>query len=120
MKNHVKLFSVKLQLFVIAFFLSVTSTFTYAQIKVKPDGKVGIGITNPDAPFQVHGTLTKFSFPSGMYSPVPLLLDCQYDQTRFYPNTDDKGYLGQYSKFWHAAYSSIGYIDDFSISAEYS
>ena len=94
----------------VAVFLTICN-YTNAQVKVKSNGYVGIGTTNPGSPFQVHVSSTKFSFPSGMYSPTPLLLDCYYDQTRFYPYTNQKGYLGISSKFWLWCYITNGRFD---------
>ena len=94
----------------VAVFLTICN-YINAQVKVKSNGYVGIGTTNPGSPFQVHVSSTKFSFPSGMYSPTPLLLDCYYDQTRFYPYTNQKGYLGISSKFWLWCYITNGRFD---------
>jgi len=84
---------------------------TNAQIKVKPDGKVGIGILNPQVSFHVHGTQTKFSFPEASYQASPVFLDRYYDLTRFYPETDDKGYIGLTDKYWNRCYISYGTYD---------
>ncbi len=83
-----------LRVLILCVLFFILSDSTYAQIKVKTDGKVGIGILNPDAQLQIHGTLTKFSFPTGTYSPTPLLIDSYYSNSRFYPYAEDKGYLG--------------------------
>ncbi len=82
-----------------------------AQIKLKTDGKVGIGILNPETQFHVHGDNVKFSFPTGMYNATPLIIDRYYDNSRFYPYTDNEGYIGLNDKYWYKSYIFYGIFD---------
>jgi len=112
MKKHVFNHSF-LQVLIPVFVFLTMCNYTNAQVKVKSDGKVGIGILNPDAQFQVHGNLTKFSFPTiGSYSPTSLIIDRYYGASRFYPYSDNKGELGLISKYWLRSYIQTGYFDD--------
>ena len=77
-----------------------------AQIKLLPDGKIGIGTTTPtkDVEFRI-GNIMKIGFIPFQYPPSSLIIDRQYADTRFYPEISHKGFLGLTTNFWYYIYA---------------
>ncbi len=65
-----------------------------AQIKLTTDNKIGIGTATPSAKVEIYSETTKFSRVNNGYSPIPTIVDWQYQHPRIYPNTNHTGYLG--------------------------
>jgi hypothetical protein len=76
------------------------STSLNAQIKLTTNNMIGIGTSNPSSDVEIYAVTTKISRPNTGYSPVPIIIDWQYNHPRLCPNTSHTGYIGM-PNFWN-------------------
>ncbi|MBN1186924.1 MAG: tail fiber domain-containing protein, partial [Bacteroidales bacterium] len=94
------------------------SLSTSAQIKLRTDGKIGLGTLTPSKDLEIKRNNILFNFDNS-YSPADLTLQIYYDMPQFYPTISGKGFLGTYDKRWGYAYFTRLYsVYHYTISSD--
>jgi len=98
---------------VLLIILLTISNIGQSQIKLLTNGRVGIGTITPSRGLDIlvpDGV--KFRFVPDQYTPSAVFLDRYYGDTRFYPEINHKGYIGNYCNFWYYIYADkLWYVD---------